>query len=427
MSEVRDICLSPRSTAVLLFAVFAVSVGYGVVLPVLPRVVESMSPAASMDGISRHTGFLTAVYAGAPLLFAPLWGFLSDRHGRRPILLIGLGGFGATLALSALAPSLSWLYAGRFLNGVFAAAILPAAQALVADRAVSDSWRARRFAWIGMASITGFFVGPMLGGLVLQVGSVGPMSMPPAQFLRLPFLLSAGLALLGASAIFALDSGSRSLASAGRQGQDAANRSAVRRLLLLAGAVAAGIAAFEVGLALRGRSLDMTPFQIGIMFAECSLVMFAVQAVVFSPLVAPSATPKLVAPALAIMGASLFILPYAEDFWAQLLVVGAVAASAGVLTPILTYWISLRAGSAQGVELGREAAVASFGQALGSAGGGMLFAFEGVPDLGFLLPSGLILIAAAASLGLPRRLSPETSDHSSSAIEAGGTIDAKGN
>jgi len=253
------------------------------------------------------------------------------------------------------------------------------------------------------------------------------MSMPPAQFLRLPFLLSAGLALLGASAIFALDSGSRSLASAGRQGQDAANRSAVRRLLLLAGAVAAGIAAFEVGLALRGRSLDMTPFQIGIMFAECSLVMFAVQAVVFSPLVAPSATPKLVAPALAIMGASLFILPYAEDFWAQLLVVGAVAASAGVLTPILTYWISLRAGSAQGVELGREAAVASFGQALGSAGGGMLFAFEGVPDLGFLLSAGLILIAAAASLGLPRRLSPETSDHSSSAIEAGGTIDAKGN
>lgn len=423
MSEVPDIGLSPLSTAVLLFAVFAVSVGYGVALPVLPRVVESMSPAAAMDSVSWHTGFLTAVYAGAPLLFAPLWGLLSDRHGRRPILLIGLGGFGATLALSALAPSLPWLYAGRFGNGVFAAAILPAAQALVADRSISDSWRARRFAWIGMASITGFFVGPMLGGVVLQAGGVGPMTIPTAQLLALPFLLSAGLALLGAGAIFMLDTGSTSLASADRQGQDAINRSVARELLLLAGAVAAGIAAFEVGLTLRGRALDMTPFQIGIMFAECSLVMFAVQAVVFSPLVAPSATSKLVAPALAILGAGLFALPYAENFSAQLFVVGAVAASAGVLVPILTYWISIGARTAQGAELGRQAGVASLGQTLGSAGGGMLFAFEGMPDLGFLLPAGLILIAAAASLGLPRRLSPGSSDDSRGAVEAGAAND----
>lgn len=103
MSEALDIRSSPRSTAVLLSAVLAVSVGYGVVLPVLPRVVESMSRVTPMDRVSWHTGFLTAVYAGAPLLFAPLWDFLSDRHGRRPILLIGLGGFGVTLALSALA------------------------------------------------------------------------------------------------------------------------------------------------------------------------------------------------------------------------------------------------------------------------------------------------------------------------------------
>lgn len=418
MSAAQGVGLSRGATAALLFAVFAVTVGYGVALPVLPHIVETLAPAATLDNVGWHTGFLTAVYAGAPLFFAPLWGWASDHRGRRPILLIGLVGFGATLALSALAPTLPWLYAGRFLNGVFAAAILPAAQALVADRAVSDSWRARRFAWIGMASIVGFFVGPMLGAIVFEVGSAGPANMPTAQLLALPFLLSAGLALAGAGVILALEAGSKSLTPPDRQVQDAVNRSAARHLLLLTGGVAAGIAAFEVGLALRGRALEMTPFQIGSMFAECSLIMFVVQAIVFSPLVKPSATPKLIAPALALMGAGLLLIPFAEQFATQLVVVGTVAASAGVLLPILTYWISLGAGTAQGAEFGRQAAVASFGQALGSAGGGMLFAFEGVPDLGFLLPAGLILIAAAASLRLSRRLSPDSSDHGATAVEA---------
>ncbi|TIX84595.1 MAG: MFS transporter, partial [Mesorhizobium sp.] len=101
------------------------------------------------------------------------------------------------------------------------------------------------------------------------------------------------------------------------------------QLLFLAGLVAAGVAAFEVVLALRGRSLGMTPYQVGIMFAECSMVMFAVQGLVFSPLVAPSSTAKLITPTLVIMATGLFLVPYAETFAAQLVVIGSVAAGAG--------------------------------------------------------------------------------------------------
>ncbi|WP_087004722.1 MFS transporter [Rhizobium sullae] len=405
MSEQATIGLSRRATAALLFAVFTAAVGYGVVLPVLPHVVEGLSSSASAGSIGWHTGFLAAVYAGAPLLFAPFWGWLSDCYGRRPVLLAGLVGFGATLAVTAFASSLLWLYAGRFLNGAFTAAILPAAQAFVGDRAVSDAWRARRFAWLGMASIAGFFIGPMLGGIVFQAGSTISGSMPAAQFLALPFLFSAGLAFISAVGIAGLDQGSAPLAPPPDRVTKDWHRATVAHLLVLAGFVAMGTTAFEVGLALRGRALGMTPYQVGIMFAECSLVMFAVQALVFSPLMMPSSTAKLILPAFAIMGAGLLLVAYAEAFAAQLIAVGAVAAGAGVLIPVLTYWISLGAGDAQGAELGRKAAVESFGQALGSAGVGYIAGAGAAPSLEFLLPAGLVLTAAAASLNLARRLS----------------------
>ncbi|RUV73214.1 MAG: MFS transporter [Mesorhizobium sp.] len=74
-----------RATVALLLAVFAAAVGYGVVLPVLPLLLESFLPSASFSSIGWHSGALTAIYAGAPLLSAPLWGRWSDRRGRRSL------------------------------------------------------------------------------------------------------------------------------------------------------------------------------------------------------------------------------------------------------------------------------------------------------------------------------------------------------
>ncbi|KSV82922.1 MFS transporter [Sinorhizobium sp. GL28] len=404
MNKIDPFGMSRRATAALLFAVFTVALGYGVLLPVLPHFVESLSPGISLEAVGSHTGFLTSVYAGAPLIFAQLWGRLSDHRGRRPILLIGLVGFGVTMVMTALAPDLRWLYAGRFLNGVFASAVLPAAQAYIGDRTVSDVWRAQRLAWLGMASIAGFFVGPMLGGVVLKIDTAGN-SMPAAQLLAVLLLLSAGIAFVGAVSMLGLESGTPS-AKPQETGERIEWNSAIAvRLLLLTGVVATAITVFEVGLALRGRALGLTPYEVGVMFAECSLVMFAVQGFVFSPVVKPSSTAKLIAPALVAMAVGLFLVPYADAFGTRLVVVGTVAASAGLLIPTLTYWISLRAGSARGALLGRQASIASIGQAMGSAGGGFLLGFEDAPYLVFLLLAVLVLIFAAASLGLAGLLS----------------------
>src|SRR5260370_7392584 len=90
------------------------------------------------------------------------------------------------------------------------------------------------------------------------------------------------------------------------------------------------------------------------MFSECSLVMCVVQSIVFSPWIKPKTTRWFIAPAFAILAAGLFLVPRASDFTLMLAVIGAVAASAGVLSPILTYWISIKAGKAQGAELAKQ-------------------------------------------------------------------------
>lgn len=162
---------------------------------------------------------------------------------------------------------------------------------------------------------------------------------------------------------------------------------------------------FEVGLALRGRQeLGLSPYQIALMFTECSLVMFVMQAIVFSPWFKPDATRWLIAPALAVLAAGLFLVPQASDFRLMLIVIGAVAASAGILSPILTYWISAKAGNAQGWQLGKQTAAASLGVTLGSVAGGFLFNVAALPGASFVLTAGLIVLGFLLSLGLPHLL-----------------------
>jgi len=167
----------------------------------------------------------------------------------------------------------------------------------------------------------------------------------------------------------------------------------------------AGIGVFEVGLALRGtQELGLTPYQIAVMFTECSLIMFIMQAVVFSPVIRADHTRWLIAPGLLVLVAGLFLVPWASDFWLMLTVIGGVAASAGVVSPILTYCISAQAGNAQGWQLGRQAAAASLGVTVGSAAGGLLFNMGVLPGAAFVLAAGLVAVGFLLSLGLPRVL-----------------------
>ena len=396
----------PTSTmAVLMLSVFTVSMGYGVVLPLLPYLIERLlGTGADAAQVSRSTGLLTGLYTMSLFIFAPAWGHLSDRYGRRIVLLIGLVGFSATMLIFAFIENLSAVYAERFLSGMFAAAVTPGALATIGDLATTEEARARRLTFVSLAGISGFLLGPMLGVAIAR-GAASLFSVDGAAgALAIPLAGTAVLALLVAAAAAVTIPGRKRPDPTIARSQRTSGTGAwlVARLLLLVFIVSAGVGVFEVGLALRGKQeLGLTQYQIALMFTECSFVMFVVQAIVFAPWIKPSTTRWFIAPALGIMAVGLFLVPRASDFTLMLAVVAAVASSAGILSPILTYWISSNAGKARGAELGMQTASASLGVAAGSAAGGLLFNVSSLPGASFLLATALTVLGFLLSLGIP--------------------------
>jgi len=395
--------LSGWALSALLLAMLSITVGYGIVLPILPFLIERLAGPGDPAALSRHTGLLTGTYILAIFLFAPLWGRLSDRHGRRPVMLVGLIGFAATVGIFALVERLPLIYLGRFLDGAFAAAITPAAYALIGDHAPSREWRAHRFALINIAGTVGFFVGPLIGGLVLR-GSTLFTGIAEGAF-SAPFLATSVLALIAALAVWSLTEEAPQRQTRLAAAEKPFERAAILRLWGIAFVTAVAVGAFEVGLSLRGKQvLGLDAYQIGIMFTECSLVMFLVQVLVFSPLIKPELTRQFITPALALLAIGLVLVPLTSSYISITATVALVAATAGLLSPIVTYWVSLGAGKTQGADLGQVTAAASLGQTVGSAAGGLLFNVAIVPNAGFTAAALVVAAGFAGSLGVSRLL-----------------------
>lgn len=397
--------------AALMLAVFTISVGFGILLPQLPDLIERLLGVASTaEQVSRATGLLTALYMFALFLCAPFWGRLSDQWGRRPVLLIGLVGFAATMLAFAVFDTLTAVYVERALSGLFAAAVTPVALAAVTDVSATKAELGRRLTFVSLAGISGFLLGPTLGvALTRGLGGFGGAT----GALAVPLVATGVLALIAALVVTLTVRLAVAIPPDAREVAVTSEPGLVRWLLALGFVVSAGVAVFEVGLALRGKQeLDLTPAQIAAMFTLCSGVMIAVQAVVFSPLVKPELTRWLIAPAFGVMGVGLFAVPLATEFPAMLGVVGTVAASAGILSPILTYWIAGHAGHKSGAELGKQTAAASLGAALGSAAGGLLYDVTWLPNAAFVLTAAVVGLAVWPSLWLPEWLMPRRAkDH----------------
>jgi len=156
-------------------------IGFGLILPVLPSLLMSLT-GAGVSQAAIYGGWLTFVYAVMQFICAPVLGNLSDRFGRRPVLLYAVGALGVDYLIMGLAPTLGWLFLGRAISGMAGASFTPA-YAYVADVSPPER-RAQNFGLIGAAFGVGFIMGPALGGLL---GGLGP---------RAPFFAAAGLSLV---------------------------------------------------------------------------------------------------------------------------------------------------------------------------------------------------------------------------------------
>lgn len=155
--------------------------GFGIIIPVLPRLIEELT-GGGLDVAAIYGGLLTISYSTMQFISAPVLGGLSDRFGRRPILLGSLFGLGLDYIFLAFAPTIAWLFVGRIIAGITGASFTTA-QAYIADVSEPEK-RAQNFGLVGAAFGIGFIIGPVIGGLFSQFG------------LRVPFLISAGLALI---------------------------------------------------------------------------------------------------------------------------------------------------------------------------------------------------------------------------------------
>ena len=187
--------MQPPSIAIgaLLVGSFLTSVGYGILLPVMPGIVAGLHAAASPQTIALHTGFVTAIYAGAAFLAAPLWGRLSDRVTNSTLIAAALAVTGIATILGTSASSLAWLYFWRFAAGAGAGAVGPATQAWFSLWAKDDKvWTSKRVVWAAIAQNSGFLLGPFAGGLAASLAYNGGAS-------QVPLFVTGGLLLLSAA------------------------------------------------------------------------------------------------------------------------------------------------------------------------------------------------------------------------------------
>ncbi|MHA6316406.1 TCR/Tet family MFS transporter [Altererythrobacter sp. CAU 1778] len=170
-----------RSAITFLFMVVLIDmIGFGIVMPVLPQLIMHLG-SIPVDRAALWAGWLGAGYAAMQFVFAPILGNLSDRYGRRPVLLAAIFAFGIDYLLMGFAPNLWWLVAGRVIAGMTGASY-SAAYAYLADITPPEK-RAESFGLMGMAFGFGFILGPAIGGFL---GELGP---------RVPFYAAGALAL----------------------------------------------------------------------------------------------------------------------------------------------------------------------------------------------------------------------------------------
>lgn len=155
--------------------------GLGIIIPVMPKLITTLT-GGTMSQAARWGGLMAFSYAAMQFFFAPIMGGLSDRYGRRPVLLASLFGFGLDYLFMAVAPNIGWLFVSRVIAGIMGASFTTAA-AYIADVS-PPAKRAQNFGMIGAVFGLGFIFGPLVGGLL---GPIGP---------RVPFAASAVLALI---------------------------------------------------------------------------------------------------------------------------------------------------------------------------------------------------------------------------------------
>jgi DHA1 family tetracycline resistance protein-like MFS transporter len=387
-----------------LFAiVFVDLVGFGLVIPLLPFYGERYG--ASPETVT----LLMASYSFMQLFAGPLWGRLSDRYGRRPVLLASLAGSVLSYLWLGVADALWMLFAARALQGAMAGNIA-AAQAYIADVTTPEN-RARGMGLIGAAFGLGFILGPAIGGLLAG-------SDPNAPAVHVPFFLGAALSALAfLGTLFflkeSLDPASRRAAATSRLGAVAAAlaRPRLRLLILLYFVIIFAFSGMETTFAMWARrQFGWGPEPVGYLFCYVGILSAAMQGGLIGRLTKRFGEERIVVAGNSAIVAGLLAVPFATTVPLLCAATALLALGLGMTQPALNSLISRQAGPHElGEVMGVAQSTGSLARILGPAFAGLLFGALGrnAPYFaGAAVMAGAVLLAArlfrtAASAPLP--------------------------
>ncbi len=392
-----------KPLVVIFQTVFLDLLGFGLVLPLLPLYAERFG--ATPFKVTA----ISASYSLMQFIFVPLWGRLSDRVGRRPILLISIAGGFASYLLMGFTQSLTGLLIARIFSGI-AGANLSAAQAVIADVTKPEE-RAKGMGLVGAAFGLGFIFGPFVGGTLSSLPPAWlPAALQPLQ-LSLPFFAAALLSLVNWILAYAWlqETKPPGAPSQGRARPGISWVSLHRalshpRLGWLIGLSALSTLAFanmEAIFVLWGeRTLGMTGRQAGWMFAYIGVLMVAMQGGLIGWFTKRLGESRLVVIGTMSMSWGLLLAPLCHGYVPLLIVMGVLALGSGLAGPSLQSLISRKTNAEdQGGILGLAQSLSSLARVLGPLGAGYFFGKLGV-SAPWLIGGSLMALACAIAVGL---------------------------
>lgn len=382
----------------ILFSLFVVMTGYGVLLPVLPFYVERLSLKSGIDQktINLHVGALTSVYSLFQLVFAVVWGKLSDRFGRRRFIAMGLIGFILMEILTGLSTSLTMFYVARILGGILTAALIPVSNAYLSD-ITSPNNRGKIMGWSGMAISTGIIVGPMAGAYLSKtdlhlsikqgIFHIDKFSVP---FFALIIPAMAALIMVLKTLKPNINKTEPSLLYTLGHVNESPKYS-LFVLLLFSFIFQFSVTSFEAAFSIYAKStLLFNTYQTGAGFMLCGLFM-----AFFQPLFASvktrmfSDTMKLLS-GFVIAAFALVVLPFVNGQIFVYILIVLFATGGAMIVPQLSALISLADGSHTAKNLSVQASVNNAGQILGPLLGTWLIG--NLNFIPFLISGGVLII-----------------------------------